>query len=206
MSLNSTSRRLDPVEPLVCELPTGTTPTEVFRRLSDQRHCLFLDSAQRHPRLGRYSYVAADPFRFLTVPADGREALEPLTHALAECPVRPIAGLPAFQGGAAGLLSYDLARSLEKVPRPRHEEFAVPALAMGLYDLVVAFDQLEDRAWIISQGWPEIEPQRRQQHAHRRLEQLQTWLAREPAQIRPPPQPAERVDLTRLSPQFGAGA
>ena len=143
---------------MVYELAAGTTPIDVFRRLSDQRHCLFLDSARPHPQLGRYSYVAADPFRFLTVPADGREALSPLAEALAECPVLPIAGLPTFQGGAAGLLAYDLGRSLEKVPRSRHEEFEVPALAMGLYDLVVAFDHLEQRAWVISQGWPEVDP------------------------------------------------
>ncbi len=66
-----------------------------------------------------------------------------------------IVGLPPFQGGAAGLLSYDLARQLEPLPRPRFDEFSVPALAVGLYDVVVAWDHVADRAWIISQGFPQ---------------------------------------------------
>ena len=31
-------------------------------RLAGYPHCLFLDSALRDPRLGRYSFLTADPF------------------------------------------------------------------------------------------------------------------------------------------------
>ena len=60
----------------------------------------------------------------------------------------PVAGLPPFQGGAAGLFGYDLCHHIERLPRPRHDEFAVPDLAVGLYDWVLAFDQEAGRA-----GW-----------------------------------------------------
>ena len=33
----------------------------------------------------------------------------------------------------------------------------MPALAIGLYDVVVAFDHIEKRCWLISQGFPEFE-------------------------------------------------
>ena len=87
--------------------------------------------------------------------------------------------LPPFQGGAAGLLSYDLGRSFESVPPPAVDEFHVPALAMGFYDVVVAFDHVAGRAWIISQGLPEIEPSRRRRRAAERLAQLRGWIERQ---------------------------
>src|SRR5439155_11234846 len=102
----------------------------------------------RDPRLGRYSFLTADPFEFFTVLADERGGLERLEERLALYKSETRADLPPFQGGAAGLLSYDLGRSLEKLPRPRINEFQIPAMAIGLYDTVLAFDHAEHRAWL----------------------------------------------------------
>jgi para-aminobenzoate synthetase component 1 len=85
--------------------------------------------------------------------------------------------LPPFQGGAAGLLGYELGRSLESVPPTSYDEFNVPALAMGLYDVVVAFDHVTDRAWIVSQGLPELDPSSRYRRAKQRLEQARGWIS-----------------------------
>jgi len=87
------------------------------------------------------------------------------------------AGLPPFQGGAAGLLSYDLGRQLENLPRPAYDEFQLPAMAVGLYDVVIAWDHLDRRGWIISQGFPETESAARQRRAKERLDQFRSRLA-----------------------------
>ena len=116
--------------------------------------------------------------------------------------MQTIDGLPGFQGGAAGLLSYDLARSLERVPPARCAEFDVPALAMGLYDTVIAFDHAQQQGWIIAQGWPEVTAQRRRERARRRQQELLRWLSRDPREVRPPAPSAERFDLSRFAPQF----
>ena len=152
-------------------------PEEIFLRLCRRRHGLFLDSALQEPLLGRYSFVAADPFDYIELPADGSDALGQLAGRLARWKSATVAGLPPFQGGAAGLFSYDLGRSLETLPRPAIDEFHVPAMAVGLYDVVVAFDHLQQRSWIISQGLPELEPARRRQRAATRLGQVRDWLA-----------------------------
>jgi len=144
--------------PLVEELVPAPEAEEVFLRLCHLPHCLFLDSALPDPLLGRYSFVAADPFDYLRLPADGTDGLGELARRMAGLRTESMAGLPPFQGGAAGLFSYDLGGSLETLPRPRVDEFQVPALAVGLYDVVVALDHLERRAWIISQGLPELGP------------------------------------------------
>lgn len=57
--------------PLAERLDPSLTAVDAFRRLSGLPHVVFFDSAMRHPQLGRYSFVAADPVEWLTVPADG---------------------------------------------------------------------------------------------------------------------------------------
>jgi len=161
---------------LVEELTPAPAAEEIFLRLRHLPHCLFLDSALRDPALGRYSFVAADPFDVLRVPADGSDALGELARRMAGFAVKTVPGLPPFQGGAAGLFGYDLGHSLEKLPRPAVDEFQVPALAVGFYDVVVAVDHEQERAWIISQGLPAVDPGQRRRRAAERLTQFRHRL------------------------------
>jgi para-aminobenzoate synthetase component I len=161
---------------LVEELMPAPEPAQVFPRMACLPHCLFLDSAVRHPVLGRYSFLTADPFDFVQFSADGSDALSVLAQRMGQFIAPTLAELPPFQGGAAGLFSYELGRSFEILPPPGTDEFRVPALAVGLYDVVVAFDHVAGRAWIISQGLPEIEPSRRHRRAAERLAQARGWV------------------------------
>jgi para-aminobenzoate synthetase component 1 len=186
--------------PLFVELRPPPDPVEAFRRLRARPHCLFLDSALKHPELGRFSFLTADPFDYLELPV-GQANLEALEERLRRFSARTVPGLPPFQGGAAGLLSYDLGRSLERLPAPRFDEFAVPALAVGLYDVVLAFDHAENRAWLISHGFPQVDPFWREQRATARLALFRHWLTgpeMEPISIEEPA-PLARHEL---APQF----
>ena len=69
-----------------------------------------------------------------------------LAKRLARFASETIDELPPFQGGAAGLFSYELAHHFERLPRPIFDDFAVPDLAVGMYDWVIGFDHLADRA------------------------------------------------------------
>ncbi len=167
---------------LVEELTASLAPWDVFERLAGLKRVLFLDSALPHSALGRYSFLTADPFewivargRCVTLAGSVREPADPfalLAERLSRHRIEPLPGLPPFQGGAAGLFGYDLCHHLERLPRPRLDEFAVPDLAVGLYDWVVAFDHEAGRAWLISTGLPESDPRRRRRRAARRLEEI----------------------------------
>ena len=61
--------------PLVEEITPWPQPEEVLLRMAGRPYCLFLDTAMAHPTLGRYSFLAADPFEFVQVAADGSDAL-----------------------------------------------------------------------------------------------------------------------------------
>ncbi|MBN1394088.1 MAG: aminodeoxychorismate synthase component I [Pirellulales bacterium] len=149
-------------------------------------HCLFLDSAMRHPTLGRYSFLTADPFDFVLVgqPTESISSVDPiaiLARRLKPFAAERVDGLPPFQGGAAGLFGYELGRSLERLPPPRYDEFGCPALAVGLYDVVAAVDHVEGRAWIISHGFPEVDFRRRERRAAERLEQVRCLITQSPS-------------------------
>lgn len=162
--------------PVVEELTPAPEPEAVFTRFVGRPHCLFLDSAMQDPVLGRYSFLTADPFDYVECSCEGTHPLVLLADRLARFPGDALAALPPFQGGAAGLLSYDLGRRLEKLPCPAYDEFQVPMLAVGLYDVVIAWDHLDRRAWVISQGFPEIEQTARLRRAHQRLAQVRSWV------------------------------
>lgn len=170
--------------PLVEEVISAPEPQDAFQRFSTLRHVLYLDSAQQLGSLGRYSYLAADPFEFQIT--CHRELSPGVPHAfaalarhMATLPARTVPGLPPFQGGAAGMFAYDLAHHLERIPWARHDEFQVPLAALGLYDVVVAFDHVTGQCWIVSQGFPATDPAERQARARQRLEFFRQLLTSE---------------------------
>jgi para-aminobenzoate synthetase component 1 len=168
--------------PIVEELGGGVTPFEVCRRLSHLPHLLMLDSAEADSENGRYSFVAADPFEWLCTWQTPSDPLRDLADRLSRLPVLPtIAGLPPFQGGAAGLFGYDLCHWIERLPRPRFDEFQTPDMAVGIYDCVVAFDHRSGNSWLISTGLPETSRNRRRDRAAARLAFVRAALRRAPS-------------------------
>jgi para-aminobenzoate synthetase component 1 len=154
--------------------------------------------------LGRYSFIAADPFEVLSVALDDTSAWNNLSQRLSRYRAPTLPDLPPFQGGLAGLFSYDLSRSLEQLPRPRFDEFEFPGLFVSFYDLVVAFDHLTERAWIISQGFPEDGMSSRHDRARRRAEEIQRCLGRSNGKST---SSAKNQNLTtaELAPQYSVG-
>src|SRR5262249_19063310 len=76
---------------------------------------------------------------------------------------------PPFQGGAAALFGYDLCHWLERLPRAKVDGFEVPDFAAGIYDWVIAWDHSQDRAWLISTGYPAPVEATRRKRAEQRL-------------------------------------
>ena len=163
--------------PLVLELHPVPDVESALLRLASLPHCLLLDSALRDSHVGRYSFVTADPFEWLTAMPDQDDVLGQLDQRLKRYRAMSRPDLPPFQGGAAGLFGYELSRALELVAPARFDEFGAPAMAIGMYDVVLAIDHREHRAWLISQGFPETDPARRRQRAESRIERFCACLA-----------------------------
>ena len=194
------------VVPLVEPLNPAPGPEVAFQRLANVPHCLFLDSAQRHPQLGRYSFIAADPFHYLELSLNDDDPLGQLAETVSKYTISSVTELPPFQGGAAGLLGYDLNRSLEQIPSPRFSEFDVPTLAVGIYDVVLSFDHLQDRAWLVSTGFPETDESKRQRRARARIDQFRDWIEK-PGRTPTPIVSADgRVAAGQLAPQHSVSS
>lgn len=156
--------------PCVEELVPAPDVMTALRACADWPDVLLLDSALCREPVGRYSFLMADPYfqRTQQEPAFGQNPLAEFQERLEDAAAGVLPGLPPFQGGAAGLLAYDLGRTWERLPDPCCDEFQMPAFAIGLYDWVLAWDHREQRAWIISHGLPETDAERRRQRAQRR--------------------------------------
>jgi para-aminobenzoate synthetase component 1 len=176
--------------PLAEELSPAPDPWDVARTFAGRPHLLFLDSSERHPTRGRYSFVAADPVEWveiLRVEFGGPDPFVQLAALLTRSPAATLPGLPPFQGGLAGLFGYGLGYAVERFPRPRHDEFGTPDVAAGIYDWVVAFDHVQNRAWAIS-------------HDRDRLREVTAALRETRAPSRPCP--GDRLPADGLAPQF----
>ncbi len=177
--------------PLVEELPDPPGPAEAFEALREKPYGCFLDSGMDPARLGRYSFVCADPFLVLrsrgtqaTLLTGGEERaaggdpfralgdlLDAYRLAAAPCP------LP-FTGGAVGYLGYDLGRTLERIPSIATDDLALPECYLGFYDVVIGYDHLAGRAYAVSCGFPASDELERMERARVRLEAMKARLSR----------------------------
>lgn len=171
------------MQPLVQEIPY-LEPSIAFRAFAPEVGSILLESAQKQPEFGRYSFIMAHPWQVLTS-KQGKTYLDnqatplcffdALNEQLRRYAIPPLQDFPPFQSGVAGYLGYEAGHLLEKLPQAGRDDFGMPDAWMGFYDALIAFDHVQNRAWILSTGLPEtgpLQPQRAQQ----RLEKLQEML------------------------------
>jgi len=130
------------------------TPLSAFARLDAGAAACLFESVVGGERVGRYSFLGADPFlrleargRSVRVSVDGAvETLEcddPLAElerrVAAYRPVR-LPELPPFTSGAVGYAAYDAIRYVERLPDPPPDDLGLPDLDFAFYDRLVVFD------------------------------------------------------------------
>jgi para-aminobenzoate synthetase component I len=139
----------------------------------------FLDSAVAQGDIGRWSYLAVDPFGVFEVSGgiaswnntiiEG-SAIEALRLVFARYATqRPVEG-PPFQGGAIGVIHYEAASLFDDVATTP----GAPQIDLAFYDCVLAFDRAEHRLYVTGPAhekfkWPDAKPQSGQ------AAEVQTW-------------------------------
>ena len=155
-------------------------PAFLAQRLRGQKHLTLFESAMRAEKLGRYSFLACNPSAtlkvenhkvFLDEVEQEADALSLLDTLLAKNRTTVLPDLPPFQGGLAGYISYEFGRSLEPTTRLPDFPRLCPDLMLHVYDAGVAFDHLQERAWIIST------------HDEQRADELEELLKQKPAAL-----------------------
>lgn len=152
------------MKPFIKELQEHN-PLSVFAALEHLPYSLLLDSADSKHKDSRYSFVLSHPIETIeskngtttltnwdeqtTQKGDPFQILEERMNHWRQN-VESVRGLPPFQGGAAGLFSYDLGRSIEELPKTATDNENMPDMAVGIYDSVIAFDHQKNQSWIIT--------------------------------------------------------
>lgn len=132
---------------------TGSAES-LFAKFSQLKHCLFLDSSSEQPIIrSRYSFLMAEPVAMFQANVGEPNVFQRLRDFAGQFEADTDELLPPFQGGLAGLFSYDIARSLESIPAPTFDDFQLPAAFFGVYDVVIAIDNENDSVFVVSQGW-----------------------------------------------------
>jgi len=180
--------------PLIEEIGTELSSLDAFELLGGKPFSFFLDSGMDVHKLGRYSFIGSDPF--LVVSAHGSKVIltrgtekvglsgnpfDVLNHFLEVYHLDSSSSQVPFIGGAVGYFSYDLCHFIERLPATTVDDLKLPECYFGFYDLVLAFDNLQSRTYVISTGFPELGEPERIERATRRLNEVRDKLADVPS-------------------------
>jgi anthranilate synthase component 1 len=167
--------------PLCREVPADLlTPVAAFLRLQPgSRHPFLLESVEGGEAIARYSFLGRDPVAVVRAGAGAAEGGDPV--AALRAALRPwhavrLPGMPRFTGGAVGYLSYDVVRTIERLPRSVPDDLGTPDLLFGIYDTVLAFDHLRQRIQIVTDRAAALA--RGYRRARRRIESIERLLRR----------------------------
>jgi para-aminobenzoate synthetase component I len=131
-------------------------PRNALASLGEQAGVLGFVGGGNHP-LARWSCLMNNPLEVHQWrEGDSKPPFEGLQARLDAFKLTPIPDHGPFQGGWAGLLSYELGRAFEVLPwpggeiRPKHGPW--PDVWLGLYDTIGVFDAHTHRAFVLSWG------------------------------------------------------
>jgi para-aminobenzoate synthetase component 1 len=174
--------------PIIREIAYPSSALDAFSAISSRPGSILLESGTREPRLGRWSFLACDPF--LTFRSKGarveiasggvvrQEREDPwdiLTRLLAEYRVERPSGAPPLIAGAMGYFGYDLGRFVERIPEQTTDDAPMADCHLGFYGSVLTIDHVENRAWVSAIGAPETDPKTAKRLAERRAGE---WMER----------------------------
>ena len=138
----------------------GTMETwEIYQHVFSGENSFLFDSSLLDNRLGTKSLMGCSPFfRFRINPVEKERAkIQPeswgwifnmLRELLEIVNVPESAGDGIIPGAAVGYFSYDLGRTIEKLPYAARDDAGFPYLDLNLYDMVLEIDHLSNRIFL----------------------------------------------------------
>jgi para-aminobenzoate synthetase component 1 len=147
---------------LIAEIPYSPDSSVLFDKFVDEPWSVFLDSNQPEAIHGRYDIISSRPKVCITsknnknnidswsdslsVPGDPFSTLKEYLQ------VNKVKGqelmLP-FIGGAIGYFSYDLGRSLEKLPSIAEDDLNFPDMKVGIYSWAIIVDHNKKKSVLV---------------------------------------------------------
>jgi anthranilate synthase component 1 len=148
------------------------TPVSAFHKIDDGRSACLFESVVGGEKVGRYSFLAAEPFmvleafdREITVTQNCAHErlrcdnpLEALRSRVQAICVARLPELPPFVAGAVGYAGYDTVRYVEKLPNAPPDDRHLPDLSFAFYDHMLVFDNVQKTAIVVALAKVASEP------------------------------------------------
>jgi anthranilate synthase component 1 len=145
-------------------LSDALTPVSAFHLLDSGGHACLFESVIGGEKVGRYSFLAFDPFLEMIARGsrvtiresgeeqsyDSRDPLDELRRRLAAFEAVHLPELPPIEGGAIGYAGYDVVRYVENLPHPPADDRGLPDLSFAFYDRIVVFDNVNKALFVIA--------------------------------------------------------
>ncbi len=155
------------------------TPVSAFCKIDDGASACLFESVIGGEKVGRYSFLAAEPFLLLEArnqqvtitrfqvpacqPGENQSStilsreeffaenpLEELRRQVQSVRILELEDLPPFAGGAVGYAGYDTVRYVEHLPDSPTDDRELPDLAFAFYDHMVVFDNVQKTVLVIA--------------------------------------------------------
>lgn len=195
-------------------LSDSLTPVTGFRAIDDGRSACLFESVIGGEKVGRYSFVASEPYLLLeasgtavTATEFGRPAelgentgdsaaksktfectnpLDELRKRVNAVRVAKVPSLPPFVGGAVGYAGYDTVRYVERLPNAPTDDRHLPDMAFAFFDHMVVFDNVTKTVLVIALAKVEgLDTKRAYEQTCRRVDRLVEKLSIKPAGLKP---------------------
>ena len=193
-------------------LSDALTPVSAFHKLDAGRCACLLESVVGGEKVGRYSFLATDPFfeieaygnRVTTNAYSGISAggiptlvtkqfecanpLEELRSRVEAIRAAHLPELPPFYSGAVGYAGYDTVRYSEHLPHAPQDDRQVPDLAFAFYDQMVVFDNVTKSIDVVAMARvdrPGVDLAKVYRDTCQRIDRLVEELSTRPCDLRP---------------------
>ena len=171
------------------------TPLSAFRKIDGGKSSFLLESVEGGGKWGRYSFLGSGSSHLFRSRGEEFEILkngEVLRKGNAKDPLlalqdfmgnyRPVLhdDLPRFSGGAVGYVSYDIVRSLERLPNRLPCDIDLYDASLMVTDTLLAFDNLKKKIKVIINVFLDggQSPEEAYQEAQKKIESIIAKLQR----------------------------
>ncbi len=147
---------------LIAEIPYSPDSSVLFDKFADEPWSVFLDSNQPEAIHGRYDIISSRPKVCITS-KNNKNTIDSWPGSLL-VPGDPFSILKEylqvnkskdqelkfpFLGGAIGYFSYDLGRTLEKLPSIAEDDLSLPDMKVGIYSWAIIVDHSKNNSVLV---------------------------------------------------------
>ncbi|MDH5543107.1 MAG: anthranilate synthase component I [Nitrospinota bacterium] len=171
------------------------TPVGAFLKIAkDSRYAYLLESVEGVEKLGRYTFLGADPS--IVIETSGRKGRKTTPAGVEEFTLegdpldeikkvmssyRPVGAeeLPIFFGGAVGYIGYDTVRFFEKIPELSKKDTDIPDVTMMIADSLIIFDNVKQKVKVVVNAHVDGDPGKVYDESVEKIERLVSKLESE---------------------------